>query len=84
MPPPVVARVGLIDLIEWMHDERPSLEGCANCAHTRDPDCGHLWMHKNGNSSNAAVQQIDFIFATEQLAGSLDRIFGGVEDLPDA
>jgi exonuclease III len=77
-------RVGLIDLIEWTRNERPPLERCANCAHTRDPECGHLWTHKNGNSPNAAVQQIDFIFATEQLAQSLDRIFGGVSDFPDA
>jgi len=77
-------RVGLIDLIEWTRNERQPLDRCANCADIRDPECGHLWTHKNGSSPNAAVQQIDFIFATEAIAGELDTIFGGIDDFPDS
>lgn len=56
---------------------------CANCGGKRD-GCGHLWTHKNGNSPNAAVQQIDFIFATDVLADQLLDLWGGVGDFEDA
>jgi len=75
--------VGLIDLIEMTRDERPALEKCANC-NGRSHKCGHLWTHKNGNSPRAAVQQIDFIFASEEIAADLHTIFGAVGDFPDS
>lgn len=75
--------VGLFDLIEMTRDERPALEKCANCK-GRPDKCGHLWTHKNGNSPNAAVQQIDFIYASEEIAADLDTIFGGVGGFPDS
>lgn len=75
-------RLGLIDLIEWTGDERAPLERCANC--NGNPGCGHMWTHKNGNSPNAAVQQIDFIFATEELGKELIHVKGGIADFPDS
>ena len=75
-------RVGLTDLIEWTSNEREPLANCANC--NGDPDCGHVWTHRNGNSPRAAVQQIDFIFASAQLRDELIEVRGGVGDFDDA
>jgi hypothetical protein len=77
------AEFGLIDLIEDTAEWRQPLERCANC-NGRPEGCGHLWTHKNGNSPNAAVQQIDFIFATEVLAERVVDLWGGVADFEDA
>jgi hypothetical protein len=77
-------RVGLIDLIEWTRNERPPLEGCANCADLQDPECGHLWTHKNVGGRNPKRQQIDYLFASESLASELNSIRGGDRDFPDA
>jgi len=76
-------RYGLYDLIEMTAEDREPLERCANCDGDTE-GCGHLWTHKNGNSPNAAVQQIDFIFASEALAGSLVDVYGGVGHFADA
>jgi hypothetical protein len=74
---------GLYDLIDLTSEDREPLERCANC--DGEPEgCGHLWTHKNGNSPNAAVQQIDFIFSTEALARQLTDIYGGVGEFEDA
>jgi exonuclease III len=43
-----------------------------------------MWTHKNGNSPNAARQQIDFLFAAPDLAEDLVSIGGGIEDFPDS
>jgi exonuclease III len=71
------------DLIEFTANERPPLERCANCS-GRAEKCGHLWTHKNGSSPSAAVQQLDFIFATESMAAEIDVVYGGVGDFPDS
>ncbi len=75
-------RLGLRDLIEWTGDTRSALQRCANC--DGDPRCRHMWTHKNGNSPNASVQQIDFIFASDDLSGELIDVQGGVADYPDS
>jgi exonuclease III len=77
-----LGQMGLVDLVEFTGNERSPLDRCANC--DGNPGCAHLWTHKNGNSPNAAVQQIDFILATKELCGELDKVSGGSADFPDA
>jgi len=73
----------LCDLIELTAPARRApLERCAACR--GDTRCGHLWTHRNGNSPNAAVQQIDFILASKALAGEVRTVYGGVGAFPDA
>jgi len=79
---PCVESWGLIDLIDHTAEERPPLEGCCGC--TLGDGCGHLWTHKNGNSPNAARQQIDFIFASNGLVDELQAVYGGVQHFHDA
>ena len=43
-----------------------------------------IWTHKNGNSPNAARQELDFIFATNELADEVVSVAGGIDDFPDA
>jgi hypothetical protein len=43
-----------------------------------------IWTFKNGNSPNAARQEIDFIFATDELADEVSAVGGGINDFPDA
>ena len=43
-----------------------------------------IWTHKNGNSPNAARQELDFIFATDELADEVSAVGGGIDDFPDA
>lgn len=43
-----------------------------------------IWTHKNGNSPNAARQELDFIFATIELADEVVFVSGGIDDFPDA
>jgi hypothetical protein len=43
-----------------------------------------IWIHENGNSPNAARQEIDFIFATDELADEAVAVGCGIDDLPDA
>lgn len=80
--PPIVGRLGLVDLIELTAADRDPLPGCSGCG--RGAECGHLWTHRNGNSPNAAVQQIDFIFATRSMCNDLTSVTGGVQHFPDA
>ena len=80
--PSVVARLGLVDLIEYTADERAPLHGCAGCE--QGADCGHLWTHRNGNSPNAAAQQIDYLFATRSMCDELGTVYGGVQHFTDA
>jgi len=42
-----------------------------------------MWTHKNSGGPNAAVQQIDFMFATAELADRVGKVWGGVADFPD-
>ena len=73
---------GLIDLVDHTAHTRPALPDCCGC--TLDANCGHLWTHRNGNGPNAAVQQIDFIFASKQLVSELTSVYGGVQHFDDA
>lgn len=77
----VVSR-GLVDLIEHTAATRPALVGCSGCA--KGPNCGHLWTHKNGNSPNAAKQQIDYVFASRRLVEELRSVYGGVQYFHEA
>jgi endonuclease/exonuclease/phosphatase family metal-dependent hydrolase len=43
-----------------------------------------MWTHKNGNSPNAAVQNLDYIFISEHFAEIVVDVYGGVDDFPDA
>jgi len=72
---------GLVDLIEWTGNDRGPLKGCTGCS--MGDECCHMWTHRNGTSPNAKVQQIDFMFATEQLAARVGRVRGGLADFPD-
>lgn len=77
--------VGLEDLVELTSSSRKPLDRCANCLHFEHPTrCGHLWTHKNGNSPRAAVQQIDFVCATPQMAQRVRKVYGGVGHFTDA
>lgn len=75
--------VGLVDLIEATIGERDPLPGCVNCG--LGSECGHLWTHKNGRADgNGRPQQIDYVFATEDLFTSLRDVFGGIDHFTDA
>jgi len=74
--------LGLVDLIADTAHTRPALANCSGC--DLGHGCGHLWTHRNGTSPNAAVQQIDYIFATAELRSEVSRVFGGVGDFPEA
>jgi exonuclease III len=43
-----------------------------------------MWTHRNGNSPGAAVQHLDFIFASRQMVRELRQVTGGVRDFPDS
>lgn len=76
----IAADFELVDCVSLTAADRPVLAGCTGC--DEGDQCGHLWTHRNGNSPNAAVQQIDFIFATPTLAGELDTVYGGPDTYP--
>lgn len=80
--PRALGELGLFDLIDETSKTRQPLERCSGC--TRGDRCGHLWTHRNGNSPGAAVQQIDYIFASRSLRRELVGVTGGVGDFPDA
>lgn len=73
---------GLVDLVEHTAHERPALGGCSGC--TLGEACGHMWTHRNGNSPRAAVQNIDFMYASRALLPELMVVTGGIADFPDA
>ena len=89
----IISHYGLVDLVEETAASREPLQRCSMCAEEqgiKKPDntfiaknCGHLWTHKNGNSENAKVQQIDFILSTKPLLSSLERVYGGSADFED-
>jgi len=74
----------LEDLTSVTRRSRPPLEGCTRCDAPTPEDCGHLWTHRNGNSPNAAAQNIDYIFASPALVTELEGVSGGIGDYPDA
>jgi len=75
------SRAALVDLIEATSHQRDSLVGCSGCG--VGDNCGHMFTHRNGTSPNAAVQQIDYIFAGHRLARQVGRVWGGLADFPD-
>jgi hypothetical protein len=79
---PRFLRTEMVDLVEATGHLRGPLAGCSGC--DLGSECCHVWTHKNGNSPNAARQQIDFMFASPGLAEELTAIAAGVEDFPDA
>lgn len=72
-----------IDVVAGTSDLRGPLDGCTGCDVAPD-DCGHMWTHKNGNSPNAAVMNIDYIFASNSFENSVLDVYGGVADFKDA
>lgn len=79
---PRFLREEMLDLVEATGETRNPLEGCTGC--DLGSKCCHVWTHKNGNSPNAARQQIDFLFASRALAEELHNVAAGVNDFPDA
>lgn len=67
--------LGLVDLMGHVID-LPELKGAVGGS--------RIWTHKNGNSPNAARQELDFIFATDELADEVSAVGGGIDDFPDA
>ena len=72
-----------IDVVAGTADAREPLVGCTRCDVVPE-ECGHMWTHKNGNSPNAAVQNIDYIFMSEYFEANVLDVYGGVADFPDA
>jgi endonuclease/exonuclease/phosphatase family metal-dependent hydrolase len=72
-----------IDVVSGTADLREPLTGCSGCD-VAPEECGHMWTHKNGNSPNAAVQNLDYIFISEHFEANVIDVFGGVADFPDA
>lgn len=77
-----LADTGLVDLIAWTREDRPALEGCLGC--DLGEECGHMWTHKNPGGKNPSAQQIDYLFASEELADEVGAVFGGYESFPEA
>ena len=73
---PAFAALGLIDVVSKKR-LLPELE---------EPLGGsRIWTHKNGaKDSNGARQEIDFIFTSNDLIGTVSDVEGGVDDYPDA
>jgi exonuclease III len=80
--PSELHRLGLIDLVEATASQRPVLTGCSGCG--MGTNCGHMWTHRNGTSPNAAVQHLDYVFATPPLVKKLSSVRGGIRDFPEA
>ena len=73
--PIIEENLGLIDVI-GSTEGLPELEGAVGGS--------RIWTHKNGNSPNAARQELDFIFITEELSDEVAAVGGGIYDFPDA
>ncbi len=69
------ANIHLYDLVGEAFDFKPMPDGIGE---------SRIWTHKNGNSPNAAKQEIDFMLATEELAHEMEGAGGGVEMFADA
>lgn len=41
-----------------------------------------IWTHRNTNNPGAKVQELDFIFVTEEQSGNILSVSGGVESFP--
>lgn len=70
--------VRLVDLVEETASRRPATPACV-CG-SKKP-CRHIWTHNN--SFAGKFQQLDYIFATDDLADRLIDLKGGPEAFPD-
>jgi exonuclease III len=43
-----------------------------------------MWTHKNTGGANPSIQQVDYIFASDELVGEIRLVKGGSADFPDA
>ena len=75
---PMVELLPVVDLVEMTASARPESPGCV-CESSKP--CHHIWTHNN--SFKGKFQQIDFMFATDDLADRLSSIVGGPEAFPD-
>jgi endonuclease/exonuclease/phosphatase family metal-dependent hydrolase len=73
--PVVENNLGMVDIMGLVKD-LPELKDAVGGS--------RIWTHKNGNSPNAARQELDFIFTTDELADEVVAVGGGVSDFPDA
>jgi exonuclease III len=73
--PVIEEHFGLIDLM-GSAEGLPELEGAVGGS--------RIWTHKNGNSPNAAKQELDFIFVSEELSDEVSTIGGGINEFPDS
>ena len=73
--PIVEEHFGLIDVMGSVED-LPELAGAVGGS--------RIWTHKNGNSPNAARQELDFIFISEELSDEITAVGGGINEFPDA
>jgi exonuclease III len=73
--PVVENNLGMVDIMGFVED-LPELKDAVGGS--------RIWTHKNGNSPNAARQELDFIFTTDELADEVSAVGGGVSDFPDA
>ena len=70
--------VSLVDLVEETVDRRSPTPDCV-CRASKP--CHHIWTHNN--SFAGKFQQLDYLFATEDLANRLVNLTGGPEAFPD-
>ena len=73
--PIIEENLGLVDVMSFVED-LPELEGAVGGS--------RIWTHKNGNSPNAARQELDFIFVSEELSDEITTVGGGINEFPDA
>jgi len=73
--PTIEENLFLIDVVGNIEGIKPMPDGRGG---------SRIWTHKNGNSPNAAKQELDFIFISEALGNQLLGAGGGIEDFPDA
>ena len=68
----------LVDLVEFTAEERQTTPECV-CESSKP--CRHIWTHNNSFAGN--FQQIDYLFATEDLARRMVSLTGGPDAFPD-
>ena len=73
--------LGLVDVVEATSASRPPLDGCFHCG--QGSRCGHLWTHRN-KSDPDKPQNIDYMFVSKPVTKKIQRVYGGVQDFPDA
>jgi len=78
----VAESYGLTDVIDHTAASRHKLMGCISC--NRRGGCHHLWTHKNTGGPNPSVQQVDYVFVSDELLGEVSRVIGGDSGFPDA